>query len=93
MSRGGDPTYPAVHPKERIVFGEADPADFAPRESATGQTPITRPVALRATLELRLLRYPRKRCDSCGVRRVRFAIAANGRPLTGLICARCAGVR
>jgi hypothetical protein len=79
----------------QITFGEADPRDFAPAESAPQQTnaPITRPVALRATLELRLLRYPRKRCDSCGIRRVRFAIAANGQPLTGLICAHCAGVR
>jgi hypothetical protein len=76
-----------------IVFGEADPADYAPQESAEQQTPITRPVALRATLELRLLRYPRKRCDSCGVRRVRFAIAVNGQPVTGLICAPCAGLR
>lgn len=76
-----------------LVFGAAEMRDFAPPESATEQTAITRPVALRATLELRLLRYPRKRCDSCGVRRVRFAIAVNGSPVTGLICAPCAGVR
>lgn len=79
----------------RLTFGEADPRDFAPPESAAQQTntPFVRPVALRATLELRLRRYARKRCDSCGVRRVRYAIAINGEPVTGLLCARCAGVR
>ena len=74
-----------------LTFGESDPRSFASAESAPRQT--IRPVALRATLELRLRRYSRKRCDSCGVRRVRYAIALNGEPVTGLLCARCAGVR
>lgn len=75
------------------MFGEADPADFAPPVSAPEPTPIIRPVSLRATLEVRLLRYPRKRCASCTARRVLYAIAVNGTPMSGLICARCAGVR
>lgn len=86
----------------KVVFGEADPRLFALPESASEQTntpanranvTFIRPVALRATLELRLVRYQRKRCDSCGVRRVRYAITLNGTPVTGTICARCAGVR
>ncbi|MCU0477210.1 MAG: hypothetical protein MUE92_00440 [Chloroflexi bacterium] len=82
----------------KVVFGEADPRLFALPESASEQTKAAsvtfiRPVALRATLELRLVRYARKRCDSCGVRRVRYAITLNGNPVTGTICARCAGVR
>lgn len=76
-----------------VVFGEADPADFAAPESAAQPTPVSRAVSLRATLYVRLQRYPRARCESCDRRRVLFAIAVNETQMSGLLCARCAGAR
>lgn len=79
----------------RLVFGEADPADYTPPVSAPPQTndPERMEVALRATLHVGLARYPRARCASCLRRRVRYAITVNGYPMTAYLCALCAGVR
>jgi hypothetical protein len=79
----------------KVVFGEADPRDFTPPEPASQQTPVpvSRPVSLRATLEIRLQRFPRRACESCGKRRVLFAIAVNFQPMSGYLCAPCAGTR
>lgn len=76
----------------RIVFGEADPKDYM-TEAAPVQIALVRPVALRASLDVRLVRYARSRCDSCQKRRVRYAIAVDHAVVTGYLCARCAGVR
>jgi hypothetical protein len=76
----------------RLVFGEADPSLFTSPESAEEQT--FHPTALRLDLgTVYLARLPRKRCDGCGLRRVRFQLRSQLAPRSLALCATCAGVR
>jgi hypothetical protein len=85
-----------------LIFGEADPRDFTLPAYAEEQTKgvvaadataTKAEVAFNATLVLGFEKYPRKECDYCEIRRVRYAITANGTPVSRKLCAWCAGLR